>query len=92
MYSAAPADVCTVDMSTGELVLVETGTCMITATAEGTANYNQATADFTVTVRPAGTLALNLDAIAGDNTVNLAEHAAGFAISGDTGTEPERCR
>ena len=32
-------------------------------------------------------LALNLDAIAGDDTVNIAEKAAGFTISGDTGTE-----
>ena len=30
---------------------------------------------------------LNLDAIAGDDTVNIAEQAAGFAISGDTGSE-----
>ena len=32
-------------------------------------------------------LVLNLDAIAGDDTVNLAEKAAGFSISGDTGSE-----
>ena len=32
-------------------------------------------------------LALNLDAIAGDDTVNIAEKAAGFAISGATGSE-----
>ena len=38
------------------------------------------------TVRPAA-LVLNLDEIAGDNRVNIAEKAAGFAISGDTGTE-----
>ena len=30
---------------------------------------------------------LNLDTIAGDDTVNLAEKAAGFTISGDTGSE-----
>ena len=86
-YTAAPADVCTVDMSTGELMLVETGTCMITAIAAGTANYNEATADATVIVQPAGALVLNLDPIAADDTINLAEHAAGFAISGDTGSE-----
>ena len=41
----------------------------------------------TVMTLPAGTLALNLDAIAGDNTVNIAEKEAGFSISGDTGSE-----
>ena len=37
----------------------------------------------------AGTLALNLDAIAGDDTVNIAEKAAGFTISGATGSEAD---
>ena len=41
----------------------------------------------TVTVAPAGALLLTLDAIAGDNTVNIAEKAAGFSIGGATGTE-----
>ena len=86
-YSATPATVCTVDASTGALTLVEVGDCNITATAAGTANYNEATAAFTVTVQAAGALALNLDTIAGDDTVNIAEKAAGFMISGDTGTE-----
>ena len=86
-YSAAPAAVCTVHASTGTLTPVEVGACVITATAAGTADWNQATAAFTVTVQAAGVLALNLDAIAGDDTVNIAEKAAGFTISGDTGTE-----
>ena len=30
---------------------------------------------------------MNLDAIAGDNGVNIAEKATGFAISGDTGSQ-----
>ena len=87
LYSATPADVCTVNATSGALTLVGMGDCVVTATAAGTDNYNQATADFTVTVQPAGTLALNLDTIAGDDTVNLAEHADGFEISGDTGSE-----
>ena len=66
------------------------GDCVVTATAEATANYNDATAEFTVTVQAVGTLALNLDPIAGDDTVNIAEHEAGFTISGDTGSEGER--
>ena len=86
-YSATPATVCTVDASTGALTLVGVGACNITATAAGAANYNEATAAFSVTVQAAGALALNLDAIATDNTVNIAEKAAGFAISGDTGSE-----
>ena len=86
-YSATPVTVCTVDASTGALTLVGAGACEITATAAGAANYNEATAAFTVTVQAAGALALNLDTIAGDDTVNIAEKAAGFAISGDTGSE-----
>ena len=86
-YSATPATVCTVDASTGALTLVGAGACEITATAAGTANYNEATASFSVTVQAAGVLALSLDAIATDNTVNIAEKAAGFAISGATGSE-----
>ena len=86
-YSATPPGVCTVDASTGVLTLVGVGACEITATAAGAANYNEATAAFTVTVQAAGALALNLDAIATDNTVNIAEKAAGFTISGDTGSE-----
>ena len=81
-YSATPATVCTVDASTGALTLVGVGACVITATAAGTADYNEATAAFTVTVQAAGALALNLDTIAGDDTVNSAEKAAGFAIGG----------
>ena len=87
IYSAAPATVCTVNPSTGALTLVGVGTCEITATAADTDDYNEATTRYTVTVAPVGTLVLNVDAIAGDNTVNIAEKAAGFTISGDTGSE-----
>ena len=86
-YSATPATVCTVDASSGALTLAGVGECVITATAAGAADYNEATAAFTVTVAAAGALALTLDAIATDNTVNIAEKAAGFAISGATGSE-----
>ena len=60
---------------------------MVTATAAASDDYNAATATFTVTVLPAGALALNLGVIAGDNTVSIAEQAAGFDIGGDTGAE-----
>ena len=86
-YSATPATVCTVDASTGALTLAGLGECVITATAAGAANYNEATAAFTVTVQAAGALALTLDTIAGDDAVNIAEKAAGFAIGGATGSE-----
>ena len=86
-YSATPATVCTVDASTGALTPVGVGDCNITATAAASADYNEATAAFTVTVAAAGTLVLTLDTIAGDDTVNIAEKAAGFAISGATGSE-----
>ena len=86
-YSATPSTVCTVGASTGVLTLVGAGSCEITARAASTDNYNEATATFTVTVQSVGTLALNLDTIAGDDVVNLAEKTAGFTISGDTGSE-----
>ena len=86
-YSATPATVCTVDTASGALTLVGPGSCAITATAAGTDDYNEATATFTVTVQAAGNLVLNVAAIAGDNTVNIAEKAAGFSIGGDTGAE-----
>ena len=87
-YAAAPSEVCTVDPSSGALTLAGVGGCVITATAAGTDDYNEATATFTVTVQAAvGTLVLNLDAVATDNTINIDEHGSGFDISGDTGSE-----
>ena len=86
-YAASPSAVCTVDAATGALTLAGVGSCTVTATAAGTADYEEATASYTVTVQTAGSLVLSLDTIAGDDTVNIAEKAEGFAISGDTGTE-----
>ena len=86
-YSATPSTVCRVNASSGALTLAGLGDCVITATAAGADDYNEATARFTVAVRAAGALVLNLDAVATDNTINIDEKAAGFAISGDTGTE-----
>ena len=86
-YTASPSNVCTVNTSTGALTLLGVGSCVITATAASNNNYNEATAMFTVTVLAQGTLALNLNTIAGDDTVNIAEKTAGFTISGDTGSE-----
>ena len=85
-YTAAPAEVCAADPSSGALTLLNAGICEITATAASSANYNSAIASFTVTVQPTAALVLNLDVIAGDNAVNIAEKAAGFTISGDTGS------
>ena len=86
-YTATPATACTVDSSTGALTIIGVGGCEITATAASTDDYNEATATFTVTIQPTGTLVLNVGAIAGDDTINIAEKAAGFAIAGDTGSE-----
>ena len=89
-YTATPATVCTVNASDGTLALVGVGTCAITVTAASTANYNEATASYTVTVQSADTLVLNvatIATIAGDGTVNIEEKADGFKISGDTGSE-----
>ena len=86
-YSATPSTVCTVSSSTGALTLAGVGECVVTVTAASTDHYNEATATFAVTVQSAGTLVLNLNAVAGDDAVNIAEKAAGFTISGDTGSE-----
>ena len=86
-YSASPDTVCTVVAATGALTLVGAGQCVVTVTAAGTDDYNEASDTFTVEVQPTGTLVLNVSAIAGDGTVNIAEKASGFAISGDTGSE-----
>ena len=85
-YSATATAVCTVDPGRGELTIVGVGECEVTVTAADTADYNEAMATYTVTVQE-GTLSLNLNAIATDDTVNIEEKAAGFAISGDTGSE-----
>ena len=84
-YSTNDSAVCTVNAGTGALTIAGVGSCIITATAAGTDDYNEASVTFTVTVGAIGTLVLNVGAIATDNTVNIAEKAAGFAIAGDTG-------
>ena len=53
-----PPAVCTVEPTTGALTLEEVGDCEVTVTAVGTANYEVATAMFTVMVGPAGVLML----------------------------------
>ena len=88
-YTASPEEVCTVDLSSGALTIVEAGSCEITATAGETSDYNEATALFTITVQSLGTLVLNLDAITEDGTINVAEKASGFSISGDTGSKDD---
>ena len=80
--------VCTVDASTGKLTIVGDGICTITVTASETDNYQGATAEARVSVSPAGTLALSVYPIAGDDTVNAEEKATGFSVTGRTGFEP----
>ena len=62
------------------------GTCTITVTAPANANYDQGSATFELTVIEIGTLPLSLAAVASDNAINITEKAAGFTISGDTGS------
>ena len=52
-YSATPSTVCTVNSSSGVLTLVGVGSCVVTATAASTANYNEATDTVTVIVEAA---------------------------------------
>ena len=49
-YTATPAAVCTVDGTSGELTILGTGTCVVTATAAADANHQAASVEFTVTV------------------------------------------
>ncbi len=50
-YTSGDINICTVD-SAGALTLVTAGACVITVTASATTNYNEATAEFTITVSP----------------------------------------
>ena len=77
-YSSATSAVCTVDTDTGALMLLAVGDCIITVTASATTNFNEETVDFTVMVLPMVTL----DPVADNDIVNIAEHMAGFDISG----------
>ena len=86
-YAADPPEVCSVDQASGALTILGIGQCEITVTAATSADWNEATASFTVEVQAAGNLVLNVAPIAGNDTVNIAEHEAGFTITGDTGTE-----
>ena len=87
-YTSDTPTVCTVEGLTGQLTIVGAGICTIKVSAAATDNYEEAMAQAGVTVNPAGTLSLTLDTIAGDNTINAAEKATGFAITGNTGAEP----
>ena len=91
-YSATPPSVCTVNAGTGALTIAGAGACVVEATAAATADYEARTVSTTVTVEAAGTLALTLDAVTGDNVVNIAEQAAGFAIARPYGHRERRER
>ena len=80
-YAVSDTSVCTVDTATGALTIAGAGDCTVTLTTAATANYNAATAGFTVTVYPKGTT-LVVDPVTGDDVINIAEKAAGFAVTG----------
>ena len=84
-YASDTQSVCTVQASTGALTIITDGTCTIELTAAATDDYEEATAQASVTVHPPTTLGLSVNTIAGDDTINAAEKAAGFAITGNTG-------
>ena len=87
-YTSDTPLVCEVEGSSGELTISGAGTCTITTTAAATANYEEGTAQTSVTVNPTGALSLTLNTVAGDNIINAAEKVAGFTITGNTGVEP----
>ena len=86
-YASDTPAVCTVDADNGALTILAAGSCRLTVTAAATPDYAEASDTFTVTVQAAGTLALTVSAVAGDDTINIAEKAAGFDIGGTTGFE-----
>ena len=49
-YAATPFNVCEVHPSTGDLKLLAVGTCVVTATAVGTDNYNESSATVEVII------------------------------------------
>ena len=66
---------------------VEADTASVTVTvADNAGNPAEVSITFPM-VNAAGALTLNLDTIATDDTVNIAEKTAGLSISGDTGAE-----
>ena len=69
-YATGDTGVCTVDAATGALTLVGAGECVITATAAGTADYEEATAMFTVDVRAANAAATGEPSITGTARVD----------------------
>ena len=82
-YSTSDLAICTVESGTGALTLLTAGACTVTVTAAQTANYNEATASFTITVNAVGAVSVTLnDPIAGDDVVNIVEQRDGFAITG----------
>ena len=58
-----------------------------TIKAKVTAEDETTEETYTAVVTRTGTLALAVDPIAGDDAVNIAEKAAGFEVTGNTGTE-----
>ena len=86
-YTSSTTDVCTVDDGTG--VLSHPGRRRLHGQGRhrGHGQLQRGRAPFDITVNPAGALTLVVDDVAGDNTVNIAEKADGFNISGNTGTE-----
>ena len=86
-YASNTPSVCTVEASTGALTIIRDGICTITVTAAATDDYEGAATQSSVTVHPPRTLALSINVIAEDDTVNAAEKAAGFAVTGNTGLE-----
>ena len=84
-YAATPEAVCSVDSTTGALTITGGGTCTITAMAQETDDYLEATATVDVEVLMVD-LTLHVDTIAGDDIINVDEHRAGFDITGSTGT------
>ena len=79
-YTSGDTAICTVEPDTGALTLVAAGDCVITVTASATANYNGATADFTITVSVA---APSISIVADTSPVTEGEDAT-FTLTADS--------
>ena len=93
-YSATPSTVCSVDDASGALTLVGAGDCVVTVTAEGSDDYNEASASDTVTVQAAGTTDGRTDSTGVTLTVDPAtvNEGAGATTLTVTGTLDEAPR
>ncbi len=86
-YTSSDRNIATVDLSTGEVTILKAGSTVITATAGSTADYNQASDSYTLTVSkaPLTITAPTLSIYEGDDMPTLTLSYNGF-VKGESPT------